>query len=260
MIANQIAGALGGAVAPFTPSSIAGLKAWYDAADTATISVSGSAVTQWNDKSANAYNLTQATAARRPISGVNTQNSKNVVSFDGNDVLQAATASDWTFMHNSTGCTIFFAAFFNTSAVEQSMLITASTTAQAGIGVYRQNTDTLYAEVLRAVAGTVTSNLASGALTDNSAKYASMIFDNANATAANRLRYKVNGGADLTGNTWTNSASANNPQNPLYMGAYDTSGNGGFNGNICEVIIYTGQLASGDVTSVNSYLASKWAI
>ncbi len=257
---NNIAGALGGGVVPFTPSSIAGLKAWYDASDTATISVSGTAVTQWNDKSANAYNLTQGTAARRPISGVNTQNSKNVVSFDGNDVLQAATASDWTFMHNATGCTIFFAAFFNTSAIEQSLLITSSTTAQAGIGVYRQSTDTLYGEVLRAVGGTLVSSFGSGTLTDNTAKYASMIFDNTNATAANRLRYRVNGGSELTGNTQTGAVSTNNPQNPLYMGSYDTAGSGGFNGNICEVIIYSGQLAAGDITSVNSYLASKWAI
>ena len=257
---SPILGILASSANSFSPKSIAGLKAWYDAADTSSISVSGTAVTQWNDKSGNAYNITQGTAARRPISGVNTQNSKNVVSFDGNDVLQAATASDWTFMHNSTGCTIFFAAFFNTSAVEQSMLITSSTTAQAGIGVYRQSTDTLYGEVLRAVGGTLVSSFGSGTLTDNSAKYASMIFDNTAAGAGNRLRYKVNGGSDLTGNTYTGTVSTNNPQNPLYMGSYDTAGSGGFNGNICEVIIYSGQLASDDITKINTYLAAKWAI
>jgi hypothetical protein len=257
---SPILGIFGSQIAGFDPASISGLKAWYDAADTATISVSGTAVTQWNDKSASAYNLTQGTAARRPISGVNTQNSKNVISFDGNDMLQAATAADWPFMHNATGCTIFFAAFFNTSAVENTVLCTASTTAQAGVFVSKNGSDLAYAEVYRAVGGTQVSGLGAGSLTDNTAKYVSMVLDNANATAANRLIFKINGGSNLTGSTYTASLSTNNPQNPLYIGAYDTAGSGGFNGNICEVIIYSGQLAAGDITSVNSYLASKWAI
>ena len=91
---TPILGIVASSYGKFTPKSIAGLKAWYDASDTATISLSGSAVTQWNDKSANAFNLTQGTALRRPQSGVNTLNSLNVITFDGNDLLQAATASD----------------------------------------------------------------------------------------------------------------------------------------------------------------------
>jgi hypothetical protein len=261
MIANQIAGALSGGVAPFTPSSIAGLKAWYDASDTATISVSGTAVTQWNDKSANGYNVTQGTSARRPISGVSTRNSLNVIDFDGNDMLTAATASNWTFMHDSTNCTVFWAISFGASAaVDNTIVCTASTTGQAGIYISKNPSDLLYAEVYRGVGGTLVSALASGSVPDSSAKYASMLLDNTNATASNRLRYKINGGSDLTGNTQTGVISTAAPQNPLYIGAYDTAGAGGLIGSVCEIVIYSGLLSGTDITSVNSYLASKWAI
>ena len=256
----EILGIFASQVSEFTPKSIAGLKAWYDASDTSTISVSGTAVTQWNDKSVNAYNTTQGTAARRPISGVNTQNGKNVITFDGNDMLTAATASDWTFMHDSTNCTIFWAGSFNTSSVDNTIVCTASTTAQAGVYVSKNPSDLLYAEVYRASAGTLVSALAAGSLPDGSTKYASMLFDNTAAGAGNRLRFKINGGSDLTGNTQTNSVSTAAPQNPLYIGAYDTSGSGGLSGSLFEVIIYSGYLSTTNVDLVNAYLAAKWAI
>jgi hypothetical protein len=259
MIPNLIVGTA--SVEPgFSPADIANLQAWYDAADTATISVSGTAVTQWNDKSANGYNVTQGTGARRPTSGVNTQNGKNVISFDGNDLLQAATASNWTFINNATGATIFFAIYFNASAVENTVLATAFSSAHTGFFSSKSGSDILVGLVYRGVASTETSVLVSGSLPDNSAKYVSMVLDNANATAANRLIFKINGGSNITGNTSTASLSTSAPFQPLIIGAYDSAGSGGLNGNVCEVIIYSGQLAAGDITAVNSYLASKWAI
>ena len=108
----SLIGIIASASAPPPTSPVAGYKAWYDASDTATITVSGSAVTQWNDKSGNGYNLTQSTAAYRPLSGTRTLNSKNVIDFDGsNDSLQAATASNWTFLSNSGGSSIFLVIF-----------------------------------------------------------------------------------------------------------------------------------------------------
>lgn len=259
MIANLIVGT-GSVTQVFSPASIAGLKAWYDAADTATISLSGSAVTQWNDKSANAYNLTQGTAARRPQSGVDTLNSLNVITFDGNDVLQAATAADWDFLHNSTGATIFFAAYFNSVATSGVLFATGNSTAQSGVYIERSSADALLTEVYRGSGGTFVSSLTAGTLTDATAKYASMVLDNSNATASNRLIYKINAGSNLTGNIETGSPSAATANNPLYVGSYDTAGSTGFQGQFAEIIMYSGILSSGDIALINSYLASKWAL
>lgn len=79
-------------VTPLIPSDIAGLAAWYDASDTDSLTLSGVDVTQWDDQTANNYDLTQATEAAKPHSG-GTINSLNVVEFDGDDdVLSGAHA------------------------------------------------------------------------------------------------------------------------------------------------------------------------
>ena len=242
-------------------SPIAGYKAWYDAADTSTISLSGSAVTQWNDKSANAYNLTQSTAARRPQSGVDTLNSKNVITFDGNDVLLAATASNWTFMNNSTGATVFCVALFNDSVDPQYFMSTGGASgSNVGFFIDRTDTDELDVRVLRGVAGNNTSTLTSGSLPDATAKYFSIVMDNSNATASQRLRFRINGGSELTGNVLTNTASSSNPLQPLYVGSYDTSGSLGTQGRIAEIIIYSGILSNDDIADNNAYLGNKWGL
>jgi hypothetical protein len=71
---------------------------WLDAADSATITASSGAVSQWNDKSGGATNFTQGTAGARPATGSATLNGRNVLTFDGGDTLLAGDALDnvWT--------------------------------------------------------------------------------------------------------------------------------------------------------------------
>lgn len=54
---------------PWSPHSL-GLLAWYDAADTATITSNGSAVSQWKDKGGYSYHATQSTPLFQPILAV----------------------------------------------------------------------------------------------------------------------------------------------------------------------------------------------
>lgn len=53
------------AVTPLEPT--AGMRAWYDANDTGTLTIVSNRVSQWNDKSGNVLHLTQGTAADRPF-------------------------------------------------------------------------------------------------------------------------------------------------------------------------------------------------
>lgn len=66
---------------------------WFDAADASTITSSSGAVGQWDDKSGNGRNVTQATAAAKPTTGSNTQNGLNVLTFDGGDKLANTSPS-----------------------------------------------------------------------------------------------------------------------------------------------------------------------
>jgi len=65
----------------WTPANNANTFVWYDAADTGTITTVSGDVSQWDDKSGNGYNATQATAADRPDYAVATLNGVDLVSF-----------------------------------------------------------------------------------------------------------------------------------------------------------------------------------
>ena len=72
-------------VQPWTPAEIT-TALWLDAADAATITLNGSAVSQWSDKSGNARHVLQAAAEKQPT------RIATGVQFDGsNDVLACAS-------------------------------------------------------------------------------------------------------------------------------------------------------------------------
>ncbi len=76
----------------FVPTQISGCQVWFDAADRTTFSISGSNITQWRDKSSNAYSIAQASATRQPFYLPNAQN--------GLPAVQLAT-SRWIFTESS---------------------------------------------------------------------------------------------------------------------------------------------------------------
>lgn len=68
----------------WTPAALgSALALWLDASDASTITLNGSAVSQWNDKSGNNRHATQATAANQPTYTLNGLNGKPVLTFDG---------------------------------------------------------------------------------------------------------------------------------------------------------------------------------
>jgi hypothetical protein len=75
----------------WTPADIA-TNLWLDAADVASIVLSGSAVTQWNDKSGASRNCAQGVAASRPTYEPAGFHGKGALSFDGNDFLASSVA------------------------------------------------------------------------------------------------------------------------------------------------------------------------
>jgi hypothetical protein len=73
---------------------------WLDAADASTITESGGAVSQWNDKSGNSNNFVQTILANRPTYSATGFNNKAAITFDGtNDSMEfssrLATAGRW---------------------------------------------------------------------------------------------------------------------------------------------------------------------
>jgi hypothetical protein len=242
---------------------VAGYKLWLDASDATSITASGGAVSQWNDKSGNASNFTQGTGADQPTTGSRTINGLNVIDFDGtNDYLLCPSSSGlFNYLHNSTGGTTFIVGIRETTG---GVMHGNGGGSSAQIGHYHAinasaDTDLL---ITNGNAG-LTSALQFGLTAmGTTAFYLTNKWDANNATAANRLKESRNGAAFTGANIQTQAASNSNASHSLAIGADYTNGsaNAFWNGAFGEIIFYEGILSSGDITDVQDYLATKWGI
>lgn len=256
--ASAISGNLG-----FNPLSISGCQLWMDAADTATISVSGSAVTQWNDKSGNSRNFAQSTAGNRPSSGTRTQNGKNIIDFDGTDdrLVSTSATSTWTFLHNGTEYTCFFAVVKDGDAYMDIMGNNGNASANTGAVFSEANSLRLNTFVSRGVSGTAVIDNISSSNTVSGFHYWSAQAKPSDGTAANRSEMKYKNGSAIRNNGQTGAVNTGTASFDLTIG--DSKGNTTslpYNGGIGEILIYNSYLSGADVTKVSDYLALKWGV
>jgi hypothetical protein len=73
-----------------------GINAWFDAGDLSTITYGTSGVSQWNDKSGNGFNATQATDSLRPVLKFNAYNNLSVLNFNNNPWMQTSLSASST--------------------------------------------------------------------------------------------------------------------------------------------------------------------
>ena len=73
-----------GTATPWTPADITTL-AWYDPTDSSSMTLEGSSVVTWDDKSGSGYVLSQTSASSRPTLGTRYINGLDVLDADGND-------------------------------------------------------------------------------------------------------------------------------------------------------------------------------
>lgn len=258
---STVAGAGG-----WSPADLTLVRGWYDAADTATISVSGTAVTQWNDKSSYGKNLTQSTAGSRPTSGVSTLNGKNVITFDGGDFLGASTAADWTFLTDGTDYLIGFVAKFGVSSnpdTYMGFLNTKSNATTVGFDLYsdyRVSRSRMSHIVYNASELQIVNNDSSNVFTANDWLYGSLLADPNNATAADRSKIYYEGGSAAANNVLTGTVSGVAPVRALEIGRYSNDF-GHLEGGVAEVVIAYGADATNDNRLLlNDYFASKWGL
>jgi hypothetical protein len=129
---------IGGAVVAWTPAELgASLALWLDADDASTITLNGSNVSQWNDKSGNNRHATQATAVYQPAYDLTTFGGKPALLWPeeenprGIAVAPAfAVASVFTVTRYSNGATSPFLrpfqGLFGANSTGQNGLIAAS--------------------------------------------------------------------------------------------------------------------------------------
>lgn len=235
----------------FSPLDISGLSLWLDAADTTSITESGGAVSQWDDKSGNAYNFSQGTAANQPTTGTRTINSLNVIDFDGSQEFLGTTSTiNDTQGHvfiifqkdNINDPSTMFGGGSSSNATQLHLFLSDDGTGNPGIQAQGGNIYSFTSTV-----GTGTPSLYE--LASNGSTWSGWL----------------DGGSE----TLTQVAGTNNGDwlgdrsfTLISVGAVRQLSNmiSHFNGVIGEILLYDRLLSSSERQSVEGYLASKWAI
>jgi len=246
------------------PSSLAPV-AWFDASDTSTITASSGAVSQWNDKSGNGYNLSQATGLNQPTTGTRTQNGLNVIDFDGsNDWLR--TGNVIAQIVTSKAMSIFWVVKSDTVAAARAML---------SIGRTNWDIATCFA-ALQEANSVLSTGIGIGDGDPNNPKF--VAYSHIQATVEPRCYAMTVSGSAGTFDTYVNKhdgidtvlagampvtsfLTSSSGDLRVTVGARQGTSPGVFwDGWIGEIVIFDRSLSTADRTNIRDYLMAKWAI
>lgn len=225
--------------AAFSPLDLSGLVGWWDASDTSTITESGGAVSQWDDKSSNGYHVAQATEAFKPTLNTGSINGLDALNFPDDPTKMSATGVASLAWKPAT---VFVVAKITNSATDKTFI------AQGDSGYFQFRATT--AEKL----GLLKSSAANigESTTANSTTVASL--SAVTYDSSGNYAFFTNGAANGSGtNNQTLTAST-----AIYVGNRQTAEN--FLGDIGEIVVYDTVLGSTDRATVESYLMTKWGI
>lgn len=227
-------------IVTFSPKNIAGLQLWFDGSDASTITLgTPPAIATWANKSGNANNATQSTAANRPAQHSAAQNGLNSVQF--------------------------------VSANSQVFNLTTPISAASGYTAFGVGKRTATNVILVFLGASVTANAYAPAWYSDSVIYSVGTTSRVNSTseavatfnmicagqnASENIGFVRFNGTDITSNPSDNSTSSS-MTSINQIGA--TASLGFSDGDIGEYLLYTAVLTLAQIQQVEAYLKSKWA-
>lgn len=241
---NNLAGVISTSAA-VTPAPIAGYSLWLDANDASTFTYSsGSVVSQWNDKSANGYNFTQATVSQQPIRQTNIQNGLPAVIMYSSTIRWMSNAS---YDFSSSAFTLF--AVYDSNGGN---FTTVAGRESVGALTLGSNASSINYAISRIGQATTSSNLTPTGTNADVICYKSAGVSGGNI---NVDLYKNGTAGSSTLSIGITSAGTKFSIGASQNGAADHYA---ANGYLCELIVYPSQLSDANRNSVESYLKTKW--
>jgi len=213
-----------------------GLMAWWDAADDSTVTLSGSNVTQWRDKSGNSNHMSVPSSYSGPTRG-NTLNSKKVLTFTQSNGLES------TLNLSSSNYTVFGVSRYTATGQNPSTSPSSGRVIQANsnnwlLGHHNAGTQRHYAVGWVTSAGTDDTNW--------------RIYSGTGDISGDVYKFYVVG-TDNTQNSGAGSAGPNGLG--INTGYAEHSACEG-----AEIIAFNRVLSDDERTKVHNYLQNKWNI
>lgn len=238
----------------WTPADLgASLALWLDAEDTATVTLNGSNVSQWDDKSGNGRNVSQATASSQPAYQATGFAGKPGIYFNGTATHLFNTSP---FMYAAGSVSVFSAMRPAPTAINQFFLAEG----------YSASTSPIYAPIV---------NRSTFDLNDQSVYYRTdsgggtsgvLLFDNGMAEA-NRIVGLTDSGTQFiaynngtTGSSVTYSRTATTLNRFAIGGLLRATFALAMPSNAGEIVVATGVLSTTDRQKLEGYLAWKWGL
>lgn len=229
--------------APFSPADISDLKLWLDVSDAATITKDVSDfVSQWDDKSGEGNDVSQATGSQQPLWVDAVQNGLPIIRFDGiDDFLAISSFIGGALTQPNTIFVVTKMASISSGSNSFVFDGTASSNRNAllDLQIISANGYSLFAAAL-------IQNTTTAIDTTNILLY-DMIF---NTVSSELFRSGV---SLVSGDVGTNTLTG------ITLAA---EFGGGFNSNIdiAEIILYNKILTSQERTDVRNHLNTKWGL
>ena len=220
----------------FSPISVASCALWLDGADTRTLTLSGSNVTQWNDKSGNSNNAVGTVA---PTYDAATK----YVLFSGS--LQHFTLPNGTFPFGNTPYSIFVVAYTRNAANPQWLLAGGTQTTNQGLGLLFYTVNAVWHSWW------INEYRVDNSIVNNTPAVINISYGTVRRTI-------VNGGTVTTN---TPGAVRASPNTPNYIGRVIGPTNAeNFNGGLAECIVFNSDVTTSQRRQVEGYLARKWGL
>lgn len=227
---------------PFVPLDTAGCVLWLDGADPLTITLSGSNVTSWTDKSGNGNTASN-------FAGTITYSSNSLV-FSGTEIMNTPLSSVLT--NQSMFCVLSYDA----STSIQNVLSFRHTGTQTQLPGYstrlsnRQQNVTMWGGTLIMNGATISTTTPFMYGATISAGGASFLYSNGTQSGT-----RASGTTSPTG---TGTVTIGNYVRPAALGG--TVGDEPLRGRIYEIVLYNVILTSTQRQQVEGYLAAKWGL
>ena len=235
----------------FSPQTIANCVLWLNADDSSTIVLTNNKVSEWTDRSINAFPLINATTSAQPTYVLNSVNNRASVVFDGTQFLYKTGVSNSTITVNNE-VTVFM--------VHKPSVVTGVLTPVSWV-------DNAVGGGIPRIVFYSPNNLASDFDYLNYTTGRLQISQSNYSTTIPRMECSFRRGTTQTIRaygtpigTLTASLSMTAASLPITVGAYYGSGIYNYQGNICEIIWYNRGLLDSEIYQIEGYLAWKWGL
>ena len=233
------------AVGDWTPTQIP-TALWLDASDASTITLNGTTISQWNDKSGNSRNVSQANSALQPFYTLNGLNGLNIADFDGaDDVLNGLAISNFVTNNSYSAFVVGLARTIATNDGEGYLNEAFYGDAGGYIAMYLRSSN-----LIGAYNWDGANKVATNAYTPNT------VVIGYSELSSGSIRIRTNGGSE-TATVSSNTASL---AGAIQIGRNFNSNTFCLDGKIAEVIFTNAALSTTNRQLIEGYLAHKWGL